>query len=169
MKTSVQRILVLCSTPPAHLKVLHCGPGPIVGNVFDDREAWATIGTVDKWVAITTIRGIKQFAQTLNACRHVCGDRDRSLPLSRALHNEEFRIICKCEVVVTLDRFNRRQRRCVRPKVTYKFLDLICVALNVNHDAGVTVSHAACERTTMSARIHERSKANALHNTLNQN
>jgi hypothetical protein len=46
VKTAVQRVIVFLLTAGAHFEIPHCRIGPVVRNIFDDREAGAAVGAV---------------------------------------------------------------------------------------------------------------------------
>ena len=55
MKTPIQRIIVLLLASGTHGKYAHSRLVAIVGNILDNREAWATVGTVDEGIMIAPV------------------------------------------------------------------------------------------------------------------
>src|SRR6476469_1743411 len=64
VKASIQRVLVLCTALPTHLKSLHRGIRAIVGKRSQDAESRAAVRTVGEWIVIATVGRIVNFVQT---------------------------------------------------------------------------------------------------------
>ena len=67
MKTAIVRRAIFMLALRAQRKVSHCRQWSIIGEVANDGEARATIGAIDKWIAMAAVCRVKQFAQTLIA------------------------------------------------------------------------------------------------------
>jgi hypothetical protein len=55
MKPPIQRLFILTTTSLTHGEGSHGGFIPIVGNILDDGVTGATIGAIDKGVAVSSI------------------------------------------------------------------------------------------------------------------
>jgi hypothetical protein len=65
MEAPVEWIFVLGLTVGAHWENAHGRLVAIIGNILDDREAWATVGAIDEGIAIAPVGWIKEFAQAI--------------------------------------------------------------------------------------------------------
>ena len=93
MEASVQGVIVFIPALWAHGEVLHCGAVAIIGNAFHDRVTRATVRTVDEGVAMTPIRGVKQFGQAFAANTDIRADEGRIAALISTLRNGELLVV----------------------------------------------------------------------------
>ncbi len=71
VKPAVERIVVFHLARGTHLKRLHRGVRPVVGQRFDDAEARTAIRAVRERIPIAAVRRIKNLAQTIGTRRDV--------------------------------------------------------------------------------------------------
>jgi len=67
VKPAVGGIVVFGLAGGAHGERSHGGAGAVVGNVTNDGEAWAAVGTVDEGIAEAAVARIHHFAKTIAA------------------------------------------------------------------------------------------------------
>ena len=101
MKAAVARIVVLRRTFRAHLENSHRSARPVVGQRFDDGEAWSAVGAVGEGIAIPAIAGIEDLTLG-NRCRSQCPAGS-----ARSLRRRHFRGFRTC-------RRGRDRGRCAR-------------------------------------------------------
>jgi len=65
VKASVQRVVILLLAVMAHAEMAHGGVRPVIGDVSNDGETWATVSAVDERVSIAAVFGIQQFSQAV--------------------------------------------------------------------------------------------------------
>jgi hypothetical protein len=75
MKTPIGRIFVFTFAVWTESETCHRCLRAIIGNILDDREAWATLGTVDKWVTIATVTWVQELMQAIGTDSHIRRDR----------------------------------------------------------------------------------------------
>jgi hypothetical protein len=97
VKTPIVGVVIFALAFRAHHKALHRGVSAIVGQRFDDREAWTAIRAIGERVTKATIIGIENFAQTIAAGGDVGQDERRFLAALFALANFEAPVINRVE------------------------------------------------------------------------
>ena len=74
MKPPVRWVLVLALAEAAERKLAHGGVFSVVGQAFDDGEAWSAVGAGDKEVVVTGVFGVAEFSEAFVADGDVWGD-----------------------------------------------------------------------------------------------
>ena len=61
MKAPVERVIVFCLACRAHRKDAHSRLVPVIRHILDNRKAWATVGAVDKRIAIAPVQRVEEL------------------------------------------------------------------------------------------------------------
>ena len=61
METAIGGIIVFPLALRALFEYRHAGIDSIIGNAAHNAQTWAAMGAINKWIAVTTVVGIKQF------------------------------------------------------------------------------------------------------------
>ena len=165
VESPVGWIVVLRRAQLAHRERRHRGARTVVGNIADDREPWPAVGAVDERVAEPPVARISELGQAVRAGRGVGGDerpptgtglarRDRERGGAVRPHGRRG------------DPLDPRQRGRVAGQGGQEFLDHRRGPLDLSeHPVGVVADHAA-EPEAGGERVHERTEADPLDDSL---
>ncbi len=67
MESAIRWVGVFALAVGAEWKTRHGCLRSVVGDVFDDGEAWAAVGAVDEGIVIAAVSRVEEFAQTVGA------------------------------------------------------------------------------------------------------
>ena len=161
MKAAVEGVVVLNLTLGAHGKSGHRGLGAIVGNAAGDGEARSAVGAIQEWVAIASVRGIKQLTKAVGAGGSVGGDAGTDTAKNFAGNDAEagfafWRHIARADGV------DARQGRGLRGKSCEEGLQVSRCAFELDGHASGVVADEAGQIFLVGQAINERAKADAL-------
>jgi hypothetical protein len=89
VETAIQRRFIFSLAGVAKSETFHRSIGPVIGKAFDEGITRTTLGTVDKRIAKTSIRGIGKLLETGITGEVIRWDIDSVLFALLALHNGE--------------------------------------------------------------------------------
>ena len=61
MKAPVEGVIVFCLACRAHRKDAHSRLVPVIRHILDNRKTWATVGAIDKRIAIAPVRRVEEL------------------------------------------------------------------------------------------------------------
>jgi len=89
-----------------NFKVAHSRSRPIVGNIFNDREAWTAVGAIYERILVPPVPRVKQFSQAVVASSDVCCNRNKLLALVSTFQNDKIGKIDRRQVVAAFNGVN---------------------------------------------------------------
>ncbi len=163
VESPVRRVPVFALAGRAKPELAHAGPGPVVGQVIDDRGPRAAVGAVRERIPIPPILRVEELIQTVVAG----GDVGREQPIGRdgrlALLDSETRT--GGELMLRgpdLDLLHPGARRRVRSKPEYEQIDRLLRAGDLDLHLTGPIDDASVEPELGREPPYERSEADAL-------
>ncbi len=144
VKAPVCGVLILPSAGIAHLEAAHGRQRPVVRDVFDNREAGATVRAVGERIAIAAIGRIEDIGDAFGAGRRI-GSDGLIVAIDRAARND-----AKAPLPPRIERrrlncVDTRQARRLGAQRTCERVEHRAAALNFDHHAPRRVADPAVE------------------------
>src|SRR6266700_1905020 len=165
METAIERIFVLASAGGAHGKDTHGRLVPIIGHILNDSEARATVGAVNEGIVIASVGGIKQLLQAILAGAGIGRDQRTAFCPRFALHDQKVCLMAQGHIL-TGERNDLGQRRKLLSQRLLKSVNGLTSPFNFNRHAESIVQDKPDEAVANCVAIHERTKADSLHDAL---
>ncbi len=161
VETAIGGIVILSLAGGAHLEGRHRSACAVVGNIANDGEARAAIGTVDKGVAETAIAGIHHFTQAIGARGNVRRDERFGRCVEAAREDAESGFRSRLGIAGQ-KRSDFGQRRKFRRQALEETVEENGIALDFNGHTGGGIDDEAGEIAFLSEAINERTKTDTL-------
>ena len=165
VETTVAGVVVLGPACRAHREARHRRQGAVVRDPADDAEARPAVGAVGERVAVAPVGRVPQLPQAIGAGGAVRRDRRVGPPVGRALADRE---AATADGIALLgdDPLEHRQRRRVGREPGEKLRHRGTRALDLQQHPTRVVEHEAAQPKPRGLPVHVRSKADALHRSL---
>ena len=165
MEAAVEGVVVFCLAGGAHGEDAHGGFVAIVGDIFDDGEAGATVGTVDEGILIASIRGIEEFAKAVFAGGGIRRDERVALGAGLAMGDDEGGFVTWLQGFDD-ERIDTRQGRGLLAQGTLEAIEGVWRSFDLDGYAGAVVEHEADEAAVQGLSIDEWPEAYTLDDAL---
>ncbi len=162
VEAAIGRVLVLAPALGAQLERGHGRVGAVVGNRAHDREARAAVGAVDERVPVAAVGRVEQLAQTVVAGGDIGRYECRSLALSIARRDHEL-VLAKWLDHARFDGSDTGQRRRLLDQRGREEIELLLCSFHLYDDTAGVVANETAELLRARQAVHERPKANPLH------
>ena len=169
MKAAICRILVFGRTRGTQREDPHGGCRPVIGNRFDDRQAWAAMGAVGEGVAVTSCIRRKYFRQTRRTRCGVGYDVRVDVVSRVAGDDAEICFFRPLRAGFPLDGVDAGKWRCLDRQGVNESRDSRSGATDMDNDALPVIGHPAAQAIFVGKSPHRGPKADALHDTAHPN
>ena len=164
MVAPVVNIMILPVAVRAHGKADHGGLGPVIGDIFNNRETRAAIGAVNEGIAVAPVPGVTQFPQAVLTDADVRRDQGVAEFLPLALTDLKAFVAPKFRRIAGFHALDHGQHGGLLRKQRHEALQRRALSFQLQRHAGGGIFYVAAETAAAHQLMDKGPEAHALHN-----